>query len=125
MQENYLTTLAEHYPFITICTYAGVDYVGIVQNQDTSVTSLYDYSAITNSDARKRFLELGDAWWWGSNRIVPIHLFLRHEWHEFKPFLKTFVTKNLTILHGPICSIHALGVKKSKRKGVIMVRKIP
>ena len=26
---------------------------------------------------RMKFLELGDVWWWESNRQIPIHLFLK------------------------------------------------
>ncbi len=36
----------EKYPFLSLVTYGGAEYVGIVQNQDDTVLSMYDYSKI-------------------------------------------------------------------------------
>ena len=77
------STLSEHYPFITLCVYAGVEYVGIIQNQDNTVTTLYDFGSIIDADQKKLFLELAAVWWWESNRMLPINIFLKHEWDPF------------------------------------------
>ena len=92
---EFFVKLSETHPFITVVQYAGQDYVGIVQNRDDLVTTIYDYGAIVDADKRMKFLELGDVWWWESNRQIPIHLFLKAEWAMFKPFLRTFNNKSL------------------------------
>jgi len=53
--------------------------VGIIINQDAQVTSFYDYSAIRTEEENAYFLELGEAWWWESNRMIPINIFLSKE----------------------------------------------
>lgn len=116
--------LAERYPFITFCTYAGNEYVGIIQNRDTIVTTIYDFGAIRDSEQKTQFLELANVWWWESNRSIPINIFLKHEWDLFRPYLKTFVNKDLNILHGPATSLAELSKKKTKRKSITLVRKV-
>ena len=124
IQQDFFKKLTENHPFITVCSYAGQDYVGIVQNRDDLVTTIYDYGAIAESDLREKFLELGEVWWWESNRLIPINMFLKDEWVLFKPYLRTFNNKSLVVLHGPICSMLELSKKKSKRKSITLVKKI-
>ena len=124
MHNEFFKTLSENHPFITICSYSGQDYVGIIQNRDDIVTTIYDYGSIVHQDIREKFLELGDVWWWESNRLTPINMFLKEEWTIFKPYLRTFNNKSLTIIHGPVCSISELGKRKGKRKSVTLVRRI-
>lgn len=124
IHNDFFRKLSENHPFITVCSYAGQDYVGIVQNRDDLVTTIYDYGSIAQQELRERFLELGDTWWWESNRLVPINMFLKEEWLLFKPYLRTFNNKSLTILHGPICSMLELSKKKSKRKSITLVKRI-
>ena len=121
---EFFTKLTENHPFITVCSYAGQDYVGIVQNRDDIVTTIYDYGAIVDQILRDRFLELGDIWWWESNRLVPINMFLKDEWSMFRPYLRTFNNKSLTVVHGPICSMLELAKRKSKRKSITLVKRM-
>ena len=124
-QNDFFDKLSQTHPFITVCSYAGQDYVGIIQNRDDSVTTIYDYGAIIEPSVKTRFLELGDIWWWESNRLIPINLFLKEEWVMFKPYLRTFTNKNLIILHGPICSMHELYKRRSKRRSITLVKRMP
>lgn len=124
MNNDIFTKLAEKYPFITLCVYATNEYIGIVQNQDDAITTIYDFGAIQDSGVKRQFLDLANIWWWESNRSVPINIFLKHEWDMFKPYLRTFTNKDLEILHGPICSLSEMARKKSKRKSITLVRKI-
>ena len=124
MHNDFFKTLSENHPFITVCSYSGQDYVGIIQNRDDVVTTIYDYGSLVHQDIREKFLELGDVWWWESNRLTPINMFLKEEWTIFKPYLRTFNNKSLTIIHGPVCSISELGKRKGKRKSVTLVRRI-
>jgi hypothetical protein len=124
MIPEFFQKLSDNHPFVTVCSYAGQEYVGIVQNRDDSITTFYDYGAIIQGDLKSLFLELGDLWWWESNRLIPINMFLKNEWGPFKPYLRTFNNKSLTILHGPICSISELGKRKSKRRSITLVKRL-
>jgi len=125
MTNEVFTKLAEKYPFISLCVYATNEYVGIVQNQDDIITTIYDFGSIQDLDMKKKFLELANVWWWESNRSIPINIFLKQDWEPFRGYLRTFVNKDLTVIHGPICSLNDITRKKSKRKSITLVRKIP
>ena len=120
---DFFTKLTDSHPFISVLQYAGQDFVGIVQNRDDLVTTIYDYGAIVDAEKRLKFLELGDVWWWESNRQIPIHLFLKAEWSLFKPFLRTFNNKSLTMLHRPIVSMTDFQKKRVKRKSITLVKR--
>jgi len=124
MTNDFFEKLAEKYPFITLCVYASTEYVGIIQNQDDAITTIYDFGAIANADLKRHFLELANVWWWESNRSVPINIFLKGDWDLFRPYLKTFTNKDLEILHGPVCSLSEMSRKKSKRKSITLVRRV-
>lgn len=125
MTNDIFNKLADKYPFITLCAYASVEYVGIIQNQDDVITTIYDFGAVQDLESKKKFLELANVWWWESNRSIPINIFLKAEWDPFKVCLRTFVNKDLEVLHGPICSLSEMARKKSKRKSITLVRRMP
>jgi hypothetical protein len=116
--------LQENFPFISVLTHVEKEYVGIVINQDAQVTSFYDYSLIKTDQEKERFLELGEAWWWESNRQIPINIFLHREISEFKYIIRNFTTKDVKITLGPCTSLNAILVKRIKRKSITLVRKI-
>jgi len=122
---DFFCKLSLNHPFITVCSYANQDYVGIIQNRDDMVTTIYDYGSIIESELRAKFLELGEVWWWESNRTIPINLFLKKDWDVFKPYIKTFNNKSLVILHGPVVSITDFLKKRSKRRSITMVKRLP
>ena len=124
MNNNVFIQLAEKYPFITLCVYATTEYLGIIQNQDETITTIYDFGSIQDLDTKKKFLELANIWWWESNRSIPINIFLKTEWDPFKAYTRTFVNKDLEILHGPVCSLSEMARKKSKRKSITLVRRM-
>jgi len=124
MGTNIIQQLTEKYPFMSLCVYAGVEYVGVVQNRDENITTIYDFGHIQDTDLKLLFLELGNVWWWESNRSVPINIFLKIEWEPFRNYRKTFVNKDLNILCGPVCSLNDLTRRKSKRKSITLVRRI-
>jgi hypothetical protein len=125
VNSDFFQKLSQAHPFITVCSYANQDYVGIVQNRDDVVTTIYDYGAIVNPLIKEKFLELGEIWWWESNRLIPINLFLKEEWVIFKPYIRTFNNKSLEILHGPACSMIELSKRKSKRRSITLVKRLP
>lgn len=124
MSNDIFDKLAEKYPFITLCVYATQEYVGIIQNQDEIITTIYDFGSIQDGDSKRKFLELANIWWWESNRSIPINIFLKSDWEPFKSSLRTFVNKDLEILHGPVCSLLEISKKKSKRKSITLVQRV-
>jgi hypothetical protein len=124
MGSDLFRKLTEKYPFITLCVYASNEYIGIIQNQDDLVTTIYDFGALHTSAQKQQYLELANIWWWESNRSIPINIFLRQDWDDFRFCLRTFVNKDLEILHGPICSLNDIARKKSKRKSITLVRRL-
>jgi hypothetical protein len=124
MGNDIFSKLADKYPFITLCVYASTEYVGIIQNKDDAITTIYDFGSIQDLEQKQQFLELANVWWWESNRSIPINIFLKSEWDPFKVYLKTFVNKDLEILHGPACSLIDIARKKSKRKSITLVRRV-
>jgi hypothetical protein len=125
MNKEIFEKLTEKYPFITLCVYSTQEYVGIIQNRDDIITTMYDFGSIIDLESKKLFLELANIWWWESNRSIPINIFLKKEWEPFKIYIRTFVNKDLEILHGPVCSLAELARKKSKRRSITLVRRMP
>ncbi len=117
------TNLQENFPFISVITHVNQEYVGIIINQDAQITSIYDYSAIKTEAEKQRFLELGEAWWWESNRQIPINIFLAREILDFRYVIKNFSTKDVKVLLGPCTSLNDIIVKRIKRKSITLVRK--
>lgn len=117
------TNLQENFPFISILTHVTQEYVGIIINQDAQVTSFYDYTAIRSDSEKTKFLELGEAWWWESNRQIPINIFLAREIIEFRYTIKNFSTKDVKVMLGPCTSLNDIIVKRIKRKSITLVRR--
>ena len=112
-------------PFISVLTYGELEYVGIVINQDQYVTSFYDLESVKTDDEKTILLELGEAWWWESNRQVPINIFLRKEIEPFKYSIKTFNSNDVKLILGPVVNLMNLTLKRIKRKSVQLVRRPP
>lgn len=115
--------LQENFPFISVIKHADKEYVGIVINQDSNVTSFYDYELIATDKDKKRFLELGEAWWWESNRQIPINIFLKNEIQEFRYAIRNYTTKDVEVPVGPVTSLNNIIIKRIKRKSITLVRK--
>jgi hypothetical protein len=121
---EYHKLLLEKYPFISYIGYGGSEYIGIIQNVDDYLTSVYDFGCLRTEEEKTQFLQLGDVWWWESNRLMPINVFLRHEWMPFKYCLKTLNSRDVTIKFGPYISLKEIAAKKSKRRSITLVRKL-
>jgi len=118
-----LKNIEKDFPFISVVTYGGNEYVGIISNQDSLVTNMYVFTAIKTNEEKSRFLDLGHVWWWESNRMIPINIFLRNEIKEFQYCLQSMNTKDVKISFGPCVNLTDLTVKRIKRKSVQLVRK--
>jgi hypothetical protein len=67
-------------------------------------------------------LELGETWWWESNRMIPINIFLRREIEPYRYALMTMNSKDVKITVGPTVNLNNLAIKRVKRKSVQLVR---
>jgi len=123
--QNVFEELSKRFPFLTIGTYIGIEYIGIVQNCDSQFISLYCYETIPEETMRRKFLEYGEEWWWESNRQIPINMYLGGKFRIFRPYLKTFSKKNFEISHGPVTSLGDVISKRIKKRQIQLVLKSP
>lgn len=122
MENQLFEHIQEKYPFLSIVLYADKEHIGIIMNQDKVLTTMYDFGQITDNELKRLFLELGETWWWESNRSIPINLFLKDEWEPFKEYRTNFNNKNLKLLTGPCTSLNNIVQKRSKRKSITLIR---
>jgi hypothetical protein len=120
---NLRDNIEQNLPFISVLNYGSDEYVGIIINQDQYVTSFYDLNAIQAIEDKAAFLEIGELWWWESNRQFPISIFCRDEIQPFSYAIKTFSSKDTRVLLGPVVNLMNLSIKRVKRKSVQLVRK--
>lgn len=121
---NVDTKFQNNYPFVSCIKSNDVEYVGVIINYDNAVTSMYDISMIRDSTERELFLQLGEIWWWESNRKIPINIFLKKEMHGFKYAIKSFNSKDVKLLFGPSVTLSDIIEKRMKRKSIKLVRNI-
>ena len=118
-----LKDIEKDFPFISVVTYGGNEYVGIIANQDQYITSMYVFTKLKTDLQKKLFLQMGEVWWWESNRMIPINIFLNKEMSKFQFALMTMNSKDVKVTIGPCVNLNALNVKRVKRKSVQLVRK--
>jgi hypothetical protein len=123
VEPNY-EQLLKQYPFLTYLVYGGNDYIGVIQNLDEVITTIYDYGALRTVDQKQQFLDLAEMWWWESNRLIPINVFLKAEWTPFRSVVKTMNSKDVEIKFGPQVSLKEIAAKRSKRRSITLVRKL-
>lgn len=116
--------LFEKYPFISFVTYGNTEYIGIIQNVDDLVTTIYDYGSLKSNEEKTEFLNLGETWWWESNRMIPINLFLRDDWAKFKYTHKSLMSKDVEIKFGHYVSLKEMACRKGKRRSIILIRRV-
>ena len=115
--------IEQNLPFISVITYGGNEYIGIIINQDQYVTSFYDYNSIKTPEEKTAFLEIGEIWWWESNRQFPISIFCKSQLKPYSHAIKTFNSKDTRIILGPVVNLMELTIKRVKRKSITLVRK--
>lgn len=115
--------LQQNFPFITVINYVEQEFVGIIINQDAQITSMYDYAALRTDEEKQKFLALGEEWWWESNRMIPINIFLSKEISPFRYAIRNFSTKDVKVLLGPCTSLNDIITKRIKRRSIVLVRK--
>ena len=114
--------LLDEYPFLTVIEYAGKEYLGVVQNIDSHVASIYIYERLKDKEERIRFLKLGDEWWWETNRKLPINIALLNRWN-FQHCVMSFNVKQMEIIAGPEVRLSNSITKRIKRRSINLVKK--
>jgi hypothetical protein len=112
----------ENFPFISCIKCNDEEYIGIILNLDNNVTSIYDFGIIRTDFEKQSFLELGEVWWWESNRKIPINIFLKQEMVFYRSYIKTFNSKDVTLVFGPSVNLSEIAEKRIKRKSIQLVR---
>lgn len=118
-----LKDIKENFPFLSVVQYGGNEYIGIIINQDQWVTSMYVYTDIKDADQKRLFLQLGEVWWWESNRLIPINIFLKKDLEQFRYIIMTMNSKDVNVTIGPTVNLSNLSMKRIKRKAIQLVRK--
>lgn len=114
--------LLDEYPFLTVIEYAGKEYLGIVQNIDSHVASVYIYERLNDKKERVNFLALGEEWWWETNRKLPINIALLNRWY-FQYCVQSFNVKQMEIVSGPGVKLSDSITKRIKRRSINLVKK--
>lgn len=121
---NLTENLQQNFPFISCIRCNDIEIVGIILNSNDAIVSIYDFASIRGTDAQSLFLDMGNTWWWESNRKIPISIFLKQEMAVFRPFIKTFNSKDVEFVFGPIVRLNDIAEKRVKRKSIQLVRTV-
>ena len=116
-------TLRDKFPFLSLIQKGDLEYVGIVQNQDSNVISFYDYGRLMMPSDKMKFLKCGEIWWYESNRKLPINIFLKGDFKYFRSTLVSLNSKDVKIVEGPTVRLSEIANKRVKRKTIQLVRK--
>lgn len=114
--------LDERLPFISIIHYGKEEYVGVIINQDSNITSFYDFAHIILQEDKIRMIELCEIWWYESNHRIPINIFLRRDLEPFRYAIKSFNSNDVKIVIGPTVNISNMTDKRPKRRTVQFIR---
>ncbi len=118
--------LLEKFPFLSYGTLKDKHYLGIVQNSDSKLLSMYVMDLIPTDELRELFLHFGNSWWWDSNRKVPISMFIKdRRFREFRVCLRHFSRKDFVHLAGPIVSLADSLARRVRKRQITLVRRLP
>jgi hypothetical protein len=111
--------ILEQHPFLSYGMYAEQEILGIIQDSSALIISIYDISKIKDEESRLRFLELGNLWWWESNRLDPIDIFVKKQFEEFYYCLIHLNQKEFNLIKGHVVSLTDVCYNRKKRKTYI------
>jgi hypothetical protein len=122
--DNKVKEFLERFPFMSLARYGDNELVGIIQNSDNVVVTMYVYNLLRDDTDKVAFVEQGDEWWWGSNRLIPINIVLKEQMRQFTYALRTYSTKDFEVLYGHQTSLTNVITKRTKRRQISLVRKM-
>jgi len=114
--------LNKKHPYLTYVSFQNEDLIGIVQNIDNHLLSIYVYNFILTEELKIRFLGYGRLWWENSNQLVPINILLREDFHIFKNILRCFSKKDIKQTLGPVLNLENNFQRRIKRKRIQLIR---
>ena len=118
-----IANILEKLPFLSYGIFGGQPYLGVIQNSDSQLLSMYVLDAIPN-ELRSKFLQLSENWWWESNRQVPINIFLKDSFKIFRPYLRHFSRKDFDLKAGPSVSLQETIARRVRKRQITLVRKM-
>lgn len=114
------------YEFLTFVVFKDDLVYGIVQNETPKVLSIYQFDLLRSDDEKDQFLKHGDEWWWGSNRSVPINLFIGDRFEQYDYILRGYPRKPIESMIGPTFSLAERYLRRVRKKKIeIVIQKIP
>lgn len=122
--DERIQKVLETFPFLSYGCLHENHYLGIIQNIDNQLLSMYVLDSIPD-ESRPFFMRCGETWWWDSNRQVPINIFLKDErFKRFRPYLKHFARKDFNLIGG----FHGVSLQESiarrvRKRQVTLVRR--
>lgn len=111
------------FPFMSYGTMLEKDYLGIIQNCDSQMLSMYIFTDIADASLRNKFIELGTQWWWGSNRLTPINIYFKN-FGMFRPYIKHFSRKDFNLEAGPAVSLQEIIARRVRKRQITLIRKL-
>lgn len=118
-----LEDIQSKFPFLSGLRCQNQEFIGIIQNSDDKIISFYDYESIRSAEEKRLFLEMGETWWWESNRLLPINIFLQGQMMPFRYCMKTVVNKDVEVMFGSVTSLNNIMKKRIKKRQIQLVRK--
>ena len=116
--------ILDKFPFLSLCRTGEEEILGIIQNYTSTLASIYVYNVLTCTEDKQEFLELGEEWWWQSNRSLPINLVIGPKFKKFSYCLRTYNVKDFEIVHGEAVSLQNIITKRIKRRQIQLVQKL-
>jgi hypothetical protein len=120
--DDEIKGILEKFPFLTYGVHLETPYLGVVQNCDSQLLSMYVITDIQTEELRKLFLELGNEWWWESNRLIPINIFIKERFRPFRECLKHFARKEFVIEAGPAVSLQETIAKRVRKRQITLLQ---
>lgn len=119
-----LDNIYERFPFLSGVRHHGREIIGIIQNSDDKIITMYDFSLIRTEEQKREFIQLGQTWWNESNRSLPINIFLTGKMVPFRSCLRTILNRDLEIMFGPVTCLNDIIKKRVKKKQIQLIRRI-
>lgn len=120
-----IAEILEKFPFLSYGFVGETPYLGIIQNSDNQFVSIYILDLIPSGEMRSVFLELGDHWWWESNRKIPINVFIKDtRFKAFRDCLRMFSAKDFNMVAGHRVSLAETMNRRIRKRQVTLVRKM-
>jgi hypothetical protein len=121
--DEEISAILKKFPFLSYGVLLDTPYLGIIQNSDAQLLSMYVLDSIPDESLRRKFLACGEQWWWESNRQIPINIFLKANFLPFRPYLKHFSRKDFDLQAGPAVSLQETIARRVRKRQVTLVRR--